>query len=63
MQGPDPADPAFAQRPVEPTLPFLEREAYGLRIAVAGGYLLPYRRAGGGGGGEGRGGTRFGTRN
>jgi AtzE family amidohydrolase len=39
MQGPDLADPACAQRPAEPTLPFLEREANGLRIAVAGGYF------------------------
>jgi hypothetical protein len=39
MQGPDPADPACAQRPAEPTLPLLEREAEGLRIAVAGGYF------------------------
>jgi AtzE family amidohydrolase len=39
MQGPDPSDPACAQRPAEPTLPFLERKADGLRIAVAGGYF------------------------
>jgi 1-carboxybiuret hydrolase len=39
MQGPDLADPACAQRRAEPTLPFLEREANGLRIAVAGGYF------------------------
>jgi AtzE family amidohydrolase len=39
MQGPDLADPDCAQRPAEPTLPFLEQEADGLRIAVAGGYF------------------------
>jgi 1-carboxybiuret hydrolase len=39
MQGPDPADPACAQRPVEPTLPLIERRADGLRIAVAAGYF------------------------
>ncbi|HUI98238.1 MAG TPA: AtzE family amidohydrolase [Xanthobacteraceae bacterium] len=39
MQGPDPEDPACADRPPEPTLPALERGAYGLRMAVAGGYF------------------------
>ena len=39
MQGPDPADPACAQRPAEPTLALLERGIAGLRIAVAGGYF------------------------
>jgi AtzE family amidohydrolase len=39
MQGPDPADPACAQRPAEPTLPLIERKADGLRIAVAAGYF------------------------
>src|SRR5215471_13058286 len=39
MQGPDPEDPVCAGRPIEPTLPALERGADGLRIAVAGGYF------------------------
>jgi 1-carboxybiuret hydrolase len=39
MQGPDPLDPAYAGRPVEPALPEIERGADGLRIAVAGGYF------------------------
>jgi 1-carboxybiuret hydrolase len=39
MQGPDPRDPACADRPVEPALPQVERGADGLRIAVAGGYF------------------------
>ena len=40
MQGPDPNDPVCAGRPVEPTVPWLERRAAGgLRIAVAGGYF------------------------
>ena len=39
MQGPDPADPVCAQRPVEPTLPLIERKAERLRIAIAGGYF------------------------
>jgi 1-carboxybiuret hydrolase len=39
MQGPDPADPVCAERPAEPTLPLIGREAEGLRIAVAGGYF------------------------
>ncbi len=39
MQGPDPADPACAQRACEPTLATLPRSARGLRIAVAGGYF------------------------
>jgi 1-carboxybiuret hydrolase len=38
MQGPDPADPACASKPPEPTLPLLERGVEGLRIAVAAGY-------------------------
>ncbi|MGH6767649.1 MAG: AtzE family amidohydrolase [Xanthobacteraceae bacterium] len=45
MQGADDADPIVAPRPVEPTLPALERGTEGLRIAIAGGYfakgLLP----------------------
>jgi len=39
MQGPDPADPVCAQRPVEPTLQLIERKAERLRIAIAGGYF------------------------
>jgi 1-carboxybiuret hydrolase len=39
MQGPDPDDPACADRPAEPTVPQLERGADGLTIAVAGGYF------------------------
>jgi 1-carboxybiuret hydrolase len=39
MQGPDPADPVCAQRPVEPALPLIERANEGLRIAIAGGYF------------------------
>ena len=39
MQGPDPADPACADRAPEPSLPSLEAGASGLRIAVAGGYF------------------------
>ncbi len=39
MQGPDPEDPACAQRPAEPVLPRLEDGAGGLRIAVAGGHF------------------------
>ena len=39
MQGPDLADPVCAQRPVESTLPLIERKAERLRIAIAGGYF------------------------
>lgn len=39
MQGPDPDDPACAQRGVEPVLPLIDRGLDGLRIAVAGGYF------------------------
>jgi 1-carboxybiuret hydrolase len=39
MQGTDSDDPACAVRPVESTLPLLERGLDGLRIAVAGGYF------------------------
>jgi AtzE family amidohydrolase len=39
MQGPDPADPVCAQRPMEPARPLIERREEGLRIAVAGGYF------------------------
>ena len=39
MQGPDPADPACADRAPEPSLPSLEAGASGLRIAVVGGYF------------------------
>jgi aspartyl-tRNA(Asn)/glutamyl-tRNA(Gln) amidotransferase subunit A len=37
MQGPDPADPACAERAAEPVM---DRGVDGLRIAVAGGYFL-----------------------
>ncbi len=39
MQGYDPADAGCVDRPVEPSLPTLERGLDGLRIAVAGGYF------------------------
>jgi aspartyl-tRNA(Asn)/glutamyl-tRNA(Gln) amidotransferase subunit A len=39
MQGHDPEDAACAARPVEPTLPLLDRGVEGLRIAVADGYF------------------------
>ncbi len=39
MQGPDSADPACAQRDIEPTLAGLPRGAEGLRIAVLGGWF------------------------
>src|SRR5204863_7197558 len=39
MQGHDPDDPVCVTRPVEPTLPMLDRGADGLRIALAGGYF------------------------
>ena len=39
MQGPDPLDPACAQRACEPALPTLQHGAGGLRIALAGGYF------------------------
>ncbi len=39
MQGPDPGDPACAQRAVEPVAPQLARGATGLRIAVLGGWF------------------------
>lgn len=39
MQGPDTADPACAQRDIEPTAPLLERGAQGLRIGVLGGWF------------------------
>jgi AtzE family amidohydrolase len=39
MQGPDPEDPACANRAAEPVVPLLERGAEGLTIAVAGGYF------------------------
>ncbi|MFO1197865.1 MAG: AtzE family amidohydrolase [Burkholderiaceae bacterium] len=39
LQGPDPRDPACAQRPLEPTLGALERGAGGLRVAVLGGWF------------------------
>jgi AtzE family amidohydrolase len=39
MQGPDPRDPASADRAVEPASPEIEQGAKGLRIAIAGGYF------------------------
>ncbi len=36
MQGPDPADPACAQRPVEPVSPALGQGIEGLRVGLAG---------------------------
>jgi len=39
MLGPDPEDPACADRAAEPVTPLLERGADGLTIAVAGGYF------------------------
>ncbi|MFN9029246.1 MAG: AtzE family amidohydrolase [Betaproteobacteria bacterium] len=39
MQGPDPHDPACAQRAVDAVLPSLAQGAAGLRIAVAGGWF------------------------
>jgi len=39
MQGPDPADPACADRAAEPVTPLLERAVDGLTIAVGGGYF------------------------
>jgi aspartyl-tRNA(Asn)/glutamyl-tRNA(Gln) amidotransferase subunit A len=39
MQGPDPEDPACANRAAEPVSALLERGAEGLTVAVAGGYF------------------------
>jgi aspartyl-tRNA(Asn)/glutamyl-tRNA(Gln) amidotransferase subunit A len=39
MQGPDTEDPVCVDRPIELTVPALQRGAQGLRIAVAGGYF------------------------
>jgi AtzE family amidohydrolase len=39
MQGPDKADPACAQRPIEPVWPTLGQGTTGLRIGVLGGYF------------------------
>lgn len=39
MQGPDPEDPACAQRPPEPALPTLDAGAQGLRIGVLDGWF------------------------
>ena len=39
MQGPDPADPACANRPVEPVMPSIGAGIGGLRIGLAGGYF------------------------
>lgn len=42
MQGPDPSDPACAQRPVEAVQPLLWRGASGLRVATLGGWFLAH---------------------
>ena len=42
MQGPDPHDPACAQRPVEPTAPRLPLGLDGLQAAVLGGYFAEH---------------------
>jgi aspartyl-tRNA(Asn)/glutamyl-tRNA(Gln) amidotransferase subunit A len=39
IQGPDPADPACADRPAEPCAPHVSRGLDGLRVAVAGGHF------------------------
>ncbi len=39
MQGPDPEDPACADRPVEPVAAKIAEGTAGLRVAVAGGYF------------------------
>jgi 1-carboxybiuret hydrolase len=55
--------PPAPSAPAEPTLPFLEREADGLRIAVAGGYFrngVPAEAEAAGG--ESGGGTRLGAK-
>lgn len=39
LQGPDPHDPACAQRPAEPVVPSLGQGIDGLRIAIAGGHF------------------------
>src|SRR6202012_4382401 len=39
MQGIDPDDPACVERPVEPTMPLLDRGADGLRVAVRRGHM------------------------
>lgn len=39
MQGPDPADPMQASRPIEPTMPVIDSGVAGLRIATLGGYF------------------------
>jgi 1-carboxybiuret hydrolase len=44
MQGPDPEDPAQHRRPIEPTLPLLERGTEGLRVGVLGGWFRQMAR-------------------
>jgi AtzE family amidohydrolase len=39
LQGPDPADPACAQRPVDPAYPSVAQGITGLRIGALGGYF------------------------
>ena len=41
LQGPDPRDPACAERPPEPASPELARGAAGLRVGIARGYFAP----------------------
>ena len=41
LQGPCAADPACAQRPLEPASPSLDHDISALRLAVAGGYFRP----------------------
>jgi AtzE family amidohydrolase len=45
LQGPDQADPACAQRAIQPTLPTLEQGTKGLRIAMLGGYFAQWADA------------------
>jgi amidase/aspartyl-tRNA(Asn)/glutamyl-tRNA(Gln) amidotransferase subunit A len=45
LQGPDPEDPACAQRPVQPVLPALEQGLEGLRIGVLGGWFQAQAQA------------------
>ena len=45
MQGPDAADPACAQKPIQPTVPELVKSVEGLRIARLAGYFDEYATA------------------
>ena len=44
LQGPDPDDPACAQRSIEPTIDLLDRGTGGLRVAVLGGWFRAMAR-------------------